>query len=151
MKYVKEHKVESILLLIILSLLLVFFGIFLFLWYGGTGDLYGNRLNGIENVPISDGYLNDIEKELKKEEIVVKTSSNLKGRLINFLITVKDETNIDEAKEISEIVINGFEEDELDFYDIQIFLLDSGSNEESNYPYIGYKHKSSDKFVWSNN
>ena len=121
------------------------------LWFGGSGEVYGNRLEGIEKVPVSEGYLNDIEKALKENESVTKATSNIEGRLINFIVTVNDDTSISSAKELSKVVRDNFTESELKFYDIQIYVLDSGANETSTYPIIGYKHKTTEDFVWSNN
>ena len=107
------------------------------LWFGGSGEVYGNRLEGIEKVPVSEGYLNDIEKALKENEKVTKVSSHIEGRLINFMITVNDDTSISSSKELSKIVKDNFTESELKFYDIQVYVLDSGANETSKYPIIG--------------
>ena len=70
MKYFKKHKVELICLIIFIVLLLGCLGVFLMLWFGGSGEVYGNRLEGIEKVPVSEGYLNDIEKALKENASV---------------------------------------------------------------------------------
>lgn len=151
MKYFKKHKVELICLIIFIVLLLGCLGVFLMLWFGGSGEVYGNRLEGIEKVPVSEGYLNDIEKTLKENEKVTKVSSHIEGRLINFMITVNDDTSISSSKELAKIVKDNFTESELKFYDIQVYVLDSGANETSTYPIIGYKHKTTEDFVWSNN
>ena len=151
MKYFKKHKVELICLIIFIVLLLGCLGVFLMLWFGGSGEVYGNRLEGIEKVPVSEGYLNDIEKALKENEKVTKVSSHIEGRLINFMITVNDDTSISSSKQLSKIIKDNFTESELKFYDIQVYILDSGANETSTYPIIGYKHKTTEDFVWSNN
>lgn len=151
MKYFKKHKVELICLIIFIVLLLGCLGIFLMLWFGGSGEVYGNRLDGIDKVPVSEGYLNDIENALKEDEHVSKASSHIEGRLINFMVTVTDDTKIDSAKKLSKIIKDNFTESELAFYDIQVYILDSGANETSSYPIIGYKHKTTEDFVWSNN
>ena len=151
MKYFKKHKVELICLIIFIVLLLGCLGVFLMLWFGGSGEVYGNRLEGIEKVPVSEGYLNDIEYALKENASVTKVISHIEGRLINFMITVNDDTSISSSKELSKIVKDNFTESELKFYDIQVYVLDSGANETSTYPIIGYKHKTTEDFVWSNN
>ena len=151
MKYFKKHKVELTCLIIFIVLLLGCLGVFLMLWFGGSGEVYGNRLEGIEKVPVSEGYLNDIEKALKENASVTKVISHIEGRLINFMITVNDDTSISSSKELSKIVKDNFTESELKFYDIQVYVLDSGANETSTYPIIGYKHKTTEDFVWSNN
>ena len=150
MKFFKKHMKESIFLTVFLVIILTCLITFIVMWFGGNGDKYGTRLDGIKDVPLSDSYLEEISSEVKDEEIVSNATIDVEGRLVNAIITVSDDASIDASKNLSDIVKDNFTEDELAFYDIQIFLVDSGSNEESIYPIIGYKHKTSDVFVWSN-
>ena len=106
---------------------------------------------GAEKVKLSDNYIKDVIKNLEEKEFVSKATYNLQGRLLSIMITVNDDTNIDDAKNLGKIVIQGFNEEELAYYDLQVFLKDSGTKEESRYPFIGTKHKTSEEFVWSNN
>lgn len=150
MKFFKKHMKESIFLTVFLVIIFTCLITFLIMWFGGNGDKYGTRLEGIKEVPLSDSYLNEISSAVKDEKTVSKATIDVEGRLVNIIITVKDDTTLDDAKKLSGIVKDNFTKDELAFYDIQIFLVDSGANKESNYPIIGYKHKTSDDFVWSN-
>ena len=54
-------------------------------------------------------------------------------------------------KEHTNLVVDSFSKSEKKFYDLQIYLEEENPNEESKYPKIGYKHKTKDEFVWSNN
>lgn len=152
MKFIKKHKREFILLAIVV-LIILFCGIaFAIMWFSGSSDRYGDRLSGIEKVELKDSHLNDIVKAVKDgKDYVTKVSYHTEGRLISFLVTVKDDTNADTAKQVGDIVIEKLTKDELAYYDVQLFLLDSNTNEEARYPLIGYKHKTKDVFVWSNN
>lgn len=150
MKFFKKHMKESVFLTVFLVIIFTCLITFLIMWFGGNGDKYGTRLDGIKDVPLSDSYLNEISSEVKDEKIVSKATIDVEGRLVNVIITVNDNTPIDDAKKLSGIVKDNFTEDELAFYDVQIFIVDSGKNKESAYPIIGYKHKTSDVFVWSN-
>ncbi len=150
MKFFKKHMKESIFLTVFLVIIFTCLITFIVMWFGGNGDKYGTRLDGIKDVPLSDAYLDEISSEVKNEKIVSKVTVDVEGRLVNFIITVNDNTSEKDAKDLSDIVKDNFTEDELAFYDIQIFIVDSGSNKESIYPIIGYKHKTSDGFVWSN-
>ena len=50
----------------------------------------------------------------------------------------------DYAKEKLEV----FDKEELEYYDVQFYLLNEDSESE-NYPSIGYKHKTSDEIKWN--
>lgn len=151
MKFIKNHLKEFI-LMIIAGGILIFCGVsFAIMWFAGGTDVYGDRLDGIEKVKLDDSYIKDVIKNIKEKEFVTEATYNLNGRLLSFIISVADETNIDEAKKLGDIVIQGFNEEELAYYDLQICLKDTGANEESRYPFIATKHKTSEVFVWSNN
>ena len=151
MKFIKNHLKEFILMLIAGGIL-IFCGVsFAIMWFAGGSDVYGDRLDGIENVKLSDTYIKDVIKNIKEKEFVTDATYSLNGRLLSFIVTVADETNVDEAKKIGQIIIQGFNEEELAYYDLQFYLKDSGVNEESRYPFIATKHKTSSEFVWSNN
>lgn len=152
MNFIKKHKQESILLLIVI-LILLFSGItFAIVWFQGSSDTYGDRLDGIDKVELSDEYIKEAIDAIKKDrEYITKVTYNLEGKLLSFLVTVKDETDVNTAKTMSDAILSSFKEEELEFYDIQLFVSDSGTLEESKYPIIAYKHKTSEAFVWSNN
>lgn len=151
MNFIKKHKQESILLLIVI-LILLFSGIaFAVVWFQGSSDTYGDRLDGIDKVELSDKYIKEAVDAIKKDrDYVTKVTYSLEGKLLSFLVTVKDETDINTSKTMGDVIISSFKEEELKFYDIQLFVSDSGTIEESKYPIIGYKHKTSEAFVWSN-
>ncbi len=148
MKFIKNHKVEFALLMVVVTLILVFGIVFCVMWFSGSNNEYGNRLEGIDKVKLSDGYIKDIDEELKKEEFVKSVKHTLEGRLVSFIVTVEDDTDVTKAEALGEKIIANFEEKELAYYDIQLYLKDSKNDEESKYPVIGYKHKTEENFVW---
>lgn len=151
MKFFKKHKKETIFLMVGIAVFLILLIIFIVMWFSGSNNKYGTRLDKIDEVPLSDSYLGDIESDISDKSIVSKVSSNIQGKLVNFIITVKDGTSIDDAKKLSSVVKDGFTDDELKFYDLQVFVAVSSNKDDTKYPIIGYKHKNNDNFVWSNN
>lgn len=55
-----------------------------------TGDLYGNRLNGIETIEIAKTRLTELEKTIKEDEKVEKATSRIKGKIIYINIYIKE-------------------------------------------------------------
>lgn len=147
MNFIKKHK----LLTIFLSLVLVFIILILLLLKqllgGGSNNLYGNRLAGIDKVKITSEESKKIKTEISNEENVTKVTYRLKGRLINLVIEFKDETELDKAKEIGNKVLTYFDEKQLSYYDIQVFI-NSDKKESEKYPIIGYKHKIREAINW---
>ncbi len=147
MNFIKKNKLLTIfLILIIISIILV--AILLMQLIGGNkkGE-YGDRLNGIEKVEITSDTKNQLEKEIANEDLVTKVKYDLKGRLINIILNVKDEKEIDSIKEIGNKILSYFDEEQLSYYDIQI-LVNSDNEESEKYPIIGYKHKTRDTINW---
>jgi hypothetical protein len=67
------------------------------MWFGGNGDKYGTRLDGIKDVPLSDSYLDEISSEVKDEKIVSKATIDVEGRLVNVIISVNHYATEDDA------------------------------------------------------
>jgi len=114
-------------------------------------SLYGNRLEGIEDVQISDKRFKELTDKLKGNDKVVSVSHDISGRIINFIIDVKKDTDLITAKSLGDEIIKAFNEKELAFYDLQLFLTCSEDKESELYPTIGYKHKTSVSFKWNTN
>ena len=142
MKFIKKNMKFIIIGIVVIVLALIGYVIWLMIPHTYK-DLYGDRLDGIDKVKIGDNVLKDIDSDLEKISFVSKVDSNIQGRLINFEIKLSKDASQDIKDEFSKIVIDAFEKEELEFYDIQIFA------KNKSFSLIGYKHKTSDKFIWS--
>ena len=147
MKVVKNNIGIFIPLGIILILLVT--GLILIRAFFPSGNIYGNRLKGIDKVPFSKKEISKIENEIKDRDKVEKVNVDIKGRLINIIITVED-ISLEDMKDYCFEKLDLFDKDEKAYYDIQFYLINKDEKKEG-YPAIGYKHKSSDKIKWSNN
>ena len=146
MEFIKKHKKGVIICSIVL---LVFVCLFLFLrifMVDYKKDEYGNRLQDIDKVKISETVISKLEKEMKVLDEVENASYRLQGRLIYISLKMASGVSKDTAKEIATKTLDYFTEDEKKYYDIQIIITTSDENAE--YPIIGYKHKTSTEFVW---
>ena len=140
MEFIKKHKKGVIICSIVL---LVFVCLFLFLrifMVDYKKDEYGNRLQGIDKVKISETVISKLETEMKVLDEVEKVSYRLQGRLIYINLTMKEGVAVDTAKEISNKTLDYFSEKEKAYYDIQVII--NCSKDAEGYPFMGYKHKS---------
>ena len=112
-------------------------------------DLYGNRLEGIENYAISNDTVDAIKQSILDTNLVKSVEFDLKGKLVNFIIVVNDDVDRVNATGLSDKVLSGFDDNIKSFYDFQILINTEGESEI--FPIIGYKHISSLNFVWTNN
>lgn len=148
MNYIKKNKLTVF--IIVIFVLVVLLGGYLYnlLFTSGKKGAYGNRLDGMKEVEITETQYNNIEKKLKENENVIEVTTELKGKIVNIIITVKDEVTKDAAKNIAAISLNELKEDQLKFYDIQVFV--KKNNEELNdFPIIGYKQNTWTGFSWT--
>lgn len=148
MNFIKKHKVLLIVLVVIILLAIgAFFLVKTLFMIDDSVDVYGNRLDGIENVQIADEATSKMKEEIKALEEVNEISYRLQGRLIYIEITLKDGVVIETAKEIGTKTLDYFSVEEKSFYDMQV-ILNNENKEIEGYPKIGYKHKTSETLTW---
>ena len=151
MEFIKRHKFKLILLLVFLIVLVVAFLMLMNLLYPDSRkDVYGNRLAGIEEVKVSNKVITEIKDKITSNEFVDSVDYSLKGKLINFNIQVKADTDKNLAKQTVNSILETFDADIQSFYDIQVLIIED-KEESTNYPVFAYKHKISKEFIWTNN
>ena len=149
MSFIRKNKFTIIAIGVFLILVILAFQIVTMFFPKDGTALYGDRLDGIENVELTKTKLTKIEDVLKENEIVKKASVSVQGKIVEVIITVQDDTSVDSAKELNTTVLNSLEEDEKKFYDIQIFV--KKDTDATDFPIIGYKHHARDNFSWTKN
>lgn len=113
------------------------------------GNHWGNRLAGIENHPIADTRLREIETTLSEIEIVDRASLRIVGRIIYINVFLNDGRPSD-AQEIAMDSLEFFSEDEQSFYDIHFAFAKVGEVEDSEFPIMGSLKSSNRTITWTN-
>lgn len=145
--FIKNNKVTVVAFIICVIFVVLVFAIKLTFFPNEGTAIYGDRLDGIEKVEITDKQQKDIIKSLEDKDEVKKVSCDIKGRTLNVLITVNDDVELDPAKALTSSVIDNLKKDQTSFYDIQVFI--SKDNDDTRFPIIGYKHQDKDEFSWT--
>ncbi len=147
-KDLKNNQYTLIGIIAFVILIIAGFMLYRFLFPNIGSPVYGNRLDGIEEVKITATELTKLESTLKENKIVKNVSTNIKGKIFNVIITVADGTKATDAKSLTSIIVDGIEQKQKEYYDIQVFL--KNENEEANgYPIIGYLNKELKTFSYS--
>lgn len=148
MRYIKKNKLTSFVILIFI--LVVILGAYIYNTFFGSGrsEAYGDRLDGIEAVEITKEQYDSVKETLKENQKVTKVTTDLQGKIVNIIITVKDDVNKTDAKKIAEGSLKVFEKEQLEFYDIQIFVK-KDNKELNDFPIIGYKQNGREGLTWS--
>jgi len=147
-KILKDNKYTVIGILIFIVIALVVSLVYNLLFAGAGAPIYGNRLDGIEEVEITKEQRQELVDTLKEKENVVDTSANIKGKILNVHITVVEGTKLDDAKKLTKVITEIIEEEQKKFYDIQVFIDIEGENIDG-YPTIGYLGKAETEFKYS--
>lgn len=144
--FVLKNKLLSVLLfLLILIIILCLVAIKVLIFPSYKVSKYGNRLDGIENIKLTESRVNEIKDKFEAVDGFTIDRFRLSGKIVNVYIKADDKISVDKVKSSCMKLISGFSEDELKFYDFQVFV--TGSSEK--YPMIGYKNKNSEGMDWN--
>lgn len=148
MNFIKRNKGTIIAIAVFIVLVIILFQL-KNIFFPNTGKaIYGNRLDGIDKVEISDSTYKEVENKLK-EEAISNVSTSTSGKLVKIFITVNDDVTIDTAKSYGGKVLEPFTNEQKKFYDFQIYI--SKNTESKEFPIIGYKHHNNDNISWTKN
>lgn len=145
MKGLKDNKFTFVVLAIFV-IMFVFAAMFYSMIMPSNGrPQYGNRLEGIEKVALSKEDQNKIIESLEKEKNVSSAKIDIKGRIINVIIEVEENTKVSDAEDLSGIITKNLTEAQTGYFDIQMFVTNKAKDKKG-YPFIGYKGSTSKKF-----
>lgn len=147
-KFIKNNKLTVITFIICLIFVILVFAIKLTLFPNEGRAIYGDRLEGIEKVEITSKQQKNIISKLEEKDEVKSVETDIKGRILNVIITVNDDVELDPAKALTSLVVENLEENQTTYYDIQVFIKKS-NEEDTRFPIIGYKHQDKNEFSWS--
>lgn len=145
-KFYKNNRIYCILMsisLFCLAIIVMLFGIYFI--NQTNNDIYGNRLNGIESMEISDSKKDEIVNVIKESDKVDRASINIKGKIIYVNVYLID-GNRDLANSIAVKVLNVLDDDMKDFYDINFAF---NKDDDDAFPFMGYKKSDATIISWS--
>jgi len=123
MDFIKKHKLTTF--IIVVYIVVIGFLFFIYnMFIGSSGmPVYGDRLDGIENVPITKEQYSTVVSELSKENGVVSVlEPTLSGKIFKVIITVGDRVEENTAKTLANKVKTYLTEEQNNFYDVQVFV-----------------------------
>ena len=114
-------------------------------------SLYGNRQEN--TTKISNERLSKTVEVIRENNFINSANAYVGGVLIvNIVIDVKKDTKLLTIESMLDKVLAVYTDKEKADYDFQVFVTcKEDTSEDSVYPIIGYKHKSSLAFKWANN
>lgn len=123
MKYIKNHKLTVFLILVYIIVVICAYALYN-MFIGSSGlPVYGDRLDGIEEVEISKEQYTKIKKDIEDTGLAVKVNEPyLSGKTLEVVITVGDSVALKSAKELANKITENLTDDQNDFYDVQVFI-----------------------------
>lgn len=123
MRFMKKHKLTTFIIVIYIAVIIILY--FLYKIFMGSNGLpvYGDRLDGIENVKITDEQKDKLVKDLSSSNEVISVSKpHLSGRTYNVVMYVTDIEQVAPAKKLAEKVTASLDDKQNEFYDVQVFI-----------------------------
>lgn len=118
-------------------------------FYAGTSSSkYGERLDGIENYPLSKTLEKDIQDLYKDNTEIDKVTVTNEGKIVYITINFTKSIKVATAEDLAIKSLDKVGEKNLTYYDVQYILTYSGTEENTNFPVFGSKSASSLKVVW---
>jgi len=146
----KSNKLKNITRVIIIVVILTILSLTFLVFKTFFGSSSSRRLDGIENHELTSNEKNSIKDKISElgsvESVDVYVLKN-KTKILRIYVKLSEDIDFKELEEKSNEAITLFSKDNLNFYDVEIFV-ESANKESEIYPQIGYKHKTNEKFSW---
>lgn len=163
-KFYKENRVFVILMGVVLVCAIIIITLAVkYAVTSRTADKYGNRADGLDDVPISDKLKSEMESSILEMEHVKKVTVYVHLKSVSFVIDVDKETSVEEAKNISLRCLDLFPENYLNVYSLQFQVTKSendkstskdestGETVDTTFPIYGAMKVGATTISWSNN
>ncbi len=148
-----RHNQDNRVLWVLLGILVICFlaiGILFYRYFyaGTSSSKYGERLDGIENYPLSETLEKDIQNLYKDNTEIDKVTVTNEGKIVYITINFTKSIKVTTAEDLAIKSLDKVGEKNLTYYDVQYILTYSGTEENTNFPVFGSKSASSLKVVW---
>ncbi len=150
-RFYKEHRIFTILMAVVIVTVIVIATV-LFQLFGANGKgKYGNRLDGIDDVPITEERQDNYRDKLVENGKIKTASIDITGRIIYIKIVFESNVDLVEAEGIALQSLEDFSEEEQKFYDIQITLSAEATDSSEGFLIEGAHNKNGTGLIWGNN
>lgn len=144
-EFYKNNRIYCILMLISLfCFILMGSAVVIYFINQASSDKYGNRLQDIDDYPVS-AELAKLETFYKESDGVVSATVRLQGKIIYVNVEVDPTMDIDEMQNIATESLTELTDDQKGYYELQFSFLRDGFA-----PYSGSKAASRTVITWSN-
>lgn len=135
-------------LIIVALIIIVIFILGLFIYKNIFKENSSNRLENIEKYKLTKKEINSVNDKINELKNIDSIDVYTNNKIIKIFVELKEDVDFEDVEEVSNELLESFKEDNLKFYDVEIFI-DSKNDDSKVYPKIGYKHKTNSEFTWN--
>ena len=151
-KILKENRTLFILMIvaivcIVVSVLLLF----KYFYFGNGGSNYGDRLEGIENVRISDDKQREVSSKIEENTLVDSATTTVTGKRVDIRIVFNEKASLVDAEGVALKSLDNFSDEEKAFYDFEFTLKQNATEKTEGFLIMGAKNVNGSNLVWNNN
>lgn len=146
-----ENRVLFVLFLIIVVCGCIILGVFAKYFFGSSTSSYGDRLEGIEEVPVSDEVKQNFITSMTEDELISDAIISTSGKIVYITLTFKEGVSLVEAESKALASLMAFEQNLLDFYDFHYTLKSNATENSDGFLIMGAKNVNGSGLVWNNN
>ena len=150
-KFWRQYRIFIILMGIVLICMIVMGIILALLFFKSGKDKYGDRLDGIKKVKVTDKIKDQVISETDKDEKVTKTKIDVSGKTIYVTIYLENVSTVIEAQGKVVNALNTFPDEIKKKYDIQFILLQEKTDKVPEIKIMGCQNVLGNGLVWNNN
>ncbi len=145
-----ENRVLFVLFIIVLVCMLIIAGVCMKYFFGSSKSSYGDRLDGIEEVAITEDIKNHFLSSMQNDELIENVTIKNIGRVVYISLHFKSGTSLEEAKNKALASLMAFEQKYLDYYDFH-YTLKGNTLEAGDFLIMGAKNAKGNGLNWTNN
>ena len=150
-KFWRQYRIFIILMGIVL-LCMIAMGIFaISLFFKSDKDKYGDRLNNVKDVKVTEKMKDTIIAEANKDNNVLDTNVHVSGKIIYITLYLDGVSSVLEAEGKAINPLNAISEDVQKKYDIQFILIQEKTEKTPEIKIMGSKNVLGNGLVWNNN
>lgn len=146
-----ENRVLFVLFIIVIICAVIVLGVITKYFFGSSESKYGDRLDGIAEVEITDDMKNNFTNALNEDELVDTSSIKVIGRIVYVSIEFKDNVSLIEAESRALASLLTFEQKYLDFYDFNFTLKANATENSEGFLIMGARNANGNGLIWNNN
>lgn len=146
-----QNKIFIILMSIVLVCFIIMSIFLAKLFFKSTGDKYGDRLDNIRSVKVSDQVINNAVSELEKSDNIKDATISVSGGNIYISLKLTGVANLEDAKNFAVTALGLFSDKIKEKYDFQFILSEEKTDNNEEIKIMGSKNANGTGLVWNNN